>query len=104
METALEGARSGVMPRFFFNLRNSIGFLKDDEGQELQDPEQARATAIHAVRSIISEESRTGLVDLRGRIEVVDEGNMLVLTLPFSDAIEVHIGPPADGAEPGLLA
>lgn len=92
-----------MMPHFFFHVRNSEGFLEDEEGEELADLDAARAVAVTAVRSIISDESKGGLIDLRGRIEVSDESGRPVLALPFSEAVSVRTGPPAsDEAEPGV--
>ena len=60
------------MPRYHFNIDNSIGYLADEEGRELAGPEEARSEALKGARSIIAEEVLQGRVDLRGRLEVVD--------------------------------
>ena len=92
------------MPRYYFHVRNSSGHLGDAEGEELPTIEAARSVAIAAIRSIISDESKTGKVDLRGRIEVTDEDGATLLLVPFSDAIEVRTGPPPSDPEgPGVL-
>lgn len=82
------------MARFFFHLRNSTGYVKDEEGEDLPDLKAARNSAVASVRSIISEESKSGCVDLRGRIEVADEAGHTVLALPFSEALDIRTGPP----------
>jgi uncharacterized protein with von Willebrand factor type A (vWA) domain len=92
------------LPRYFFEIINRDGIVKDDEGQELTDLGAARRCAVAAVRSIISDESRRGHVDLRGRIRVTQRGGGTVLVLPYSEAVEVRTGPPPlaeDGA--GIL-
>lgn len=94
-----------AMALYFFNLRNSTGYLSDEEGQECPDLETARAEAVKAVRSILSEEVKAGQLDLRGRLEVNDANGALVLTLPFSETVQVRTGPPAsDQTQPGVDA
>lgn len=93
------------MPQYFFHVRNSTGYMLDEEGQELAGLEAARDTAVSAVRSIISEESKVGLVDLRGRVEVFDEAGLILLTLPFSEALDIRTGPPPGrDVRPGVAA
>jgi len=84
------------MARFFFHLRNSTGYLQDEEGQELADVSAARRAALESVRSIASEEAKAGTIDLRASIQVVDEKGGLVLELPFAEAVGVISGRPAD--------
>jgi hypothetical protein len=52
---------------------------------------------------MVSDESRRGHIDLRGRIRVISEGGGTVLTLPFAEAIEVRTGPPPAAEDsPGI--
>jgi hypothetical protein len=82
------------MPRYYFHVRDGGGLVEDEEGRELADADVARNEALKGVRSIVSEEAKQGLVDLRGTLEVHD-GARLVLSLPFSDAIELRPGDPS---------
>ena len=92
------------MPHYLFHVRNRIGFVQDEEGSVLADLEAARAHAIEGIRSMLGEEARTGEIDLRGRIEVVDTAGGLVLTIPFAEAVRIHTGPPVDGSGAGIPA
>ena len=76
------------MPIYFFDLYNSTGFVPDDEGRELPDPEAARAEAIQGARSLIADEVLKGRLDLDGRIEVHDGAGSLLFTICFSEAID----------------
>lgn len=78
------------MSRYHFHLQNGGGFVEDEEGRELPGVEAARAEAVKDIRSIISEEVREGVVDLRGRLEVVDGDGTPVLTVVFSEAVEIR--------------
>lgn len=77
------------MPLYHFNIDNSIGFLADEEGRELAGPDEARAEALKGARSIIAEEVLLGRLDLRGRLEVVDRGGKVLMTIAFSEAVEI---------------
>jgi hypothetical protein len=83
------------MDRFFFHLRNGMGWVCDEEGCELPDLEAARACAIGSIRSILKDEIDAGRIDLRGRIEIADKGGRLLGVVPFHSAIEV-----LEGGEP----
>ena len=85
------------MPLYFFNLYNGTGFVPDEEGRELPDPDAARAEAIHGARSLIADEVLKGRLDLNGRLDVLDGSGSLLFTIFFSDAVE---SPPAAAAVP----
>ena len=78
------------MPRFYFHVHAANGSTLDEEGRELPDLEKARSEAIKGVRSVISAEVTAGRLDLRGRIEVVDEAGDTALMLEFRDTLDVQ--------------
>ena len=62
------------MRRYYLHVYNSVGVTLDDEGQLYPDTAAAQAQAIDSIRSILAEELKSeSRVDLRGRIEIVDE-------------------------------
>jgi hypothetical protein len=75
--------------RYYFDIHNSIGFVEDEEGRDLPDLETARAEALKGIRSILGEDVQKGVVDLRGRLEIRD-GDGVILTIPFAEAIEIR--------------
>jgi hypothetical protein len=79
------------MARFYLHIRNGAGYAEDFEGQELADLDAARAAAIEGVRSVLSEEARQGELDLSGSIEIADGDGNILMVLPFSDAVHVHM-------------
>jgi hypothetical protein len=84
------GARwHGRMPRFFFHLYDDV-VSKDEEGRELPDLESARAGAIREAREIACEQIKEGKLSLHHRIEVVDEDDRQVFTLPFRSAFKIE--------------
>ena len=86
-----------MMARYYFNLHNSIGFVRDEEGRELSDIETARAEAIRGARSVIAEDVLQGRLDLNGKIDVLDGDGALCLTIRFSDAVAVAPNPGPTG-------
>ena len=79
------------MPLYFLHIHNSTGFVEDEEGQELADPDQARAKAVEGIRSMLASEVLKGSIDLCGRIEIADDGGSAVAVVPFSDAVAVQL-------------
>lgn len=81
------------MPRVFLHISNSIGHVKDEEGTDVDDIQDARARAIESIRSIVGEEAKQGLIDLRGRIDVEEQRSGIVLTIPFAEAFCIRCDP-----------
>jgi hypothetical protein len=77
------------MPCYHFNVQNGTGFVEDEEGRDLPDLDAVRSEALTGIRSILAEDVRRGFLDLRGRIEIVDEAGARVLIVPFADAVDV---------------
>lgn len=78
------------MPRFYFQIYNGNGHTLDEEGQDLADVGEARAVAVSGIRSLLGEELAAGSMDLDGKIDVTDKEGTVVLSLPYSDAVEIH--------------
>jgi len=83
--------RKDLKPTFFFDVINRTGFVEDQEGAELADREAARLQALDSIRSIVAEETRGGIVDLRGRIEVRGDAG-LIFSVGFEEAVKVMTG------------
>jgi hypothetical protein len=77
------------VPVYFFNLFNDTGPVRDEEGRELPDLDAAKAEAIRNARSIMSDEVRQGRLDLCAHIDVVDEGQAILFTLRFDEALSI---------------
>ncbi|CAA9538991.1 MAG: hypothetical protein AVDCRST_MAG23-1738 [uncultured Sphingosinicella sp.] len=73
--------------RYFFHLRQSQGYVIDDEGVELADGDAVLAAATIGARSIIAGEAMDGRLPLLSIIEVDDENGLRVLDLPFREAV-----------------
>lgn len=78
------------MPHFYFHLYNQIGFVPDEEGEDLPDLATAKSRAIENIRSILAGEIGEGRVDLRGRIEIAREDGAIVASVRFAEALELY--------------
>ncbi len=79
------------MTIYYLNIQNGVGLVVDEEGRDLPDLDAARDAAKEGIRSMISEEAKTGLLDLTGRIEVMDaDGNVLCL-VSYEEAMELRL-------------
>ena len=77
------------MIRYYMHLRNGIDELLDSEGVELVDLDAVRHNAMVAVRDILSSDLRTGVMDLRYRVDAETESGVIVYTLPFKQAFSI---------------
>lgn len=81
------------MRRLHFDLHNGTGFTRDREGRELADEDDARLLAIRTIRSILSEEVMSGVVDLTGWIDIRNEAGVDIGRVSFSEAVCLRLSP-----------
>ena len=81
------------MARYFFNVHDRLGHLRDQEGCELADMDAVRQRAVHDARSLMSADIRDGLLNVADYVEVTDAKGAVVLTLPYSEAVTITGGP-----------
>ncbi len=74
------------MPRYFVNLTDDCSFLADSEGLEFPDIEAARRHAVGEARLLVGNEGRGSEEWAGWRIEVTNEADRIVLTIPMSEA------------------
>jgi hypothetical protein len=77
------------LARYFLHLRDSVDELLDPDGQEFADVEAIRQAVLVSVRDLMSGDIRTGIIDLRYRIDAEDENGKIVYSLPFKHAINI---------------
>lgn len=77
------------MPRYYFHLHNDMD-VPDEEGQELNDLEAARAVAVTNIRELICEELQKGRIALHHRIDIADDHDIIVSTITFADVVKVE--------------
>jgi hypothetical protein len=77
------------MPHFYLHVRNAVASANDEEGEDFADLAAAREKATAGARSILSEEVKGGLLDLRGAIDIADRTGKIVLTIPYTETVTV---------------
>ncbi|MGV3480117.1 MAG: DUF6894 family protein [Sphingobium sp.] len=77
------------MARYFFNLYECGALTPDVEGEEFDDLDAVRETAIRLARGIMAGEITAGRLCLLCRIEVADEAGAVVMEVPFRDTVVV---------------
>ena len=78
------------MPRYFFDLANGDGLLRDEEGAELNDIERARAFALHSAREVAASEIREGReIQLSHFVTIRDTAGAELERVSFSEAIRI---------------
>ena len=77
------------MTRYYLQLRDGTEQLLDPEGIEYADIDVLKKKVLVAVRELISEDVKGGVIDLRFRIDAEDRDGMIVYTLDFADAVNI---------------
>ena len=77
------------MPRYFMQLRDGSDELLDPDGIEHSDLDALRRGVLKGVRSLLSEDVRDGVIDLRFRIDAEDHNGIIVYALSFAEALQI---------------
>jgi hypothetical protein len=77
--------KASLLPRFYFNARIGDELIRDPEGEELRDADQAWEFAHSLALELLLEEAEQPLL-LTSSVEVMDENGEMVLDLPLIEA------------------
>lgn len=77
------------MARYFMHLRDSVDEIIDPDGREFADLDSLKQAVLVNVRDMMAGDIRSGIIDLRYRIDAEDEGGKVVYSLPFKHAINI---------------
>ena len=77
------------MPHYHLHLHNVHVEASDEEGMEFVDLSAARAKALEGIRDFLGHEVMKGKMDLRGQIDITDDGGVVLLTVRFDEAVEI---------------
>ena len=76
------------MTRYFFHIRRNGETVLDEEGGEFASLDDARISAVNAVRELVAAKIKRGLMILNEHMEVRDEADALQLVISFHEVIE----------------
>jgi len=77
----------GLVPRFYFHLRDGGQLIDDPEGTELADAEHARTEAIKAAREILGAAIRYGIEPASDAIAVVDSQGQQIMVVSLAEVL-----------------
>ena len=77
------------MARYFFHLRDGSDVALDPDGRQFDDLETLRDAVLMNARDCLAGDIRSGILDLRFRIDAEDEGGKVVYSLPFKHAFSL---------------
>ena len=78
------------MPRFYFDLDNGDGLVRDQEGIELGDATEARDVAVRSARDVAASEIREGRgVSLSSFIAIRDGAASEIARVTFAEALRI---------------
>ena len=77
------------MARYYMQLRDGTEHLLDPEGIEYADIDELKKKVLIAVRGLMSEDIKGGVIDLRFRIDAEDRDGIIVYTLAFAEAVNI---------------
>src|SRR5829696_1043878 len=75
--------------RYFMHLRDGTEQILDPEGLEFPNIEALRKAVLVSARDLMTGDIREGVIDLRFRIDVEDEGGTIIYSLPFKHAVNI---------------
>ncbi|SCZ13444.1 DUF6894 family protein [Microvirga guangxiensis] len=77
------------MPRYYFNVHINHDVIRDPEGQNLSDPDQAWEVAKAMAVNLMETKFEMPINWATGQIEVRDDVDEVLLELPFMEAIKI---------------
>jgi hypothetical protein len=75
------------MPLYHLHLRRTGVRLPDEEGADFPSLEAAREEAILSARDLLATHIRNGRLQIDWSIEIADENDVVVMTVPFREAV-----------------
>lgn len=81
--------------RYFLQIRGGLTELTDLDGADFPDQETMMRAVVLSARELMGMALSSGVLDLRGRIDVEDETGHLCHSLAFCDAAHILATPAA---------
>lgn len=78
-----------MVSRYYLQLRNHVGEIRDPEGTECSDKDALRNVVLLNARDVIAGDVKKGIIDLSFRIDAEDASGVLAHSLSFADAVKL---------------
>lgn len=79
------------MKRYYFHIRDEGGTVLDEEGEEHRSLEEARQSAVDAIKELAAARIRTGKVIGNTFLDVCDETDAVLKSISFRQVIEEQL-------------
>ena len=79
------------MKRYYFNIRDDGSTVMDEEGEEHASLEEARQSAVDAIKELAAARIRTGEVIGNTVLDVCDETGGVLKSISFRQVIEEQL-------------
>ena len=76
------------MPRYYLSVRYGDRVFRDEEGEDIPSGIEMKVRALETARDLITTPSLTIPDWLDCTLEVTDESGIIVLSVPFPDAVD----------------
>lgn len=77
------------MAKFYFHLRDDVDQILDPEGIDCLNADAVATKALAAARDLIADDAKSGMIDMRYRIDVEDTSGRLVHSVEFEGAVAI---------------
>ena len=75
------------MARYFFHIKDGVHLVKDEEGTELADAQEAHKQAIISARELLANAIRSGQPLQADAVVVADEHGTELIFVPFAHVL-----------------
>lgn len=79
------------MKRYFFCVRHDGGTIPDEEGDEFAALDDARLSALTAIRELVAARIKNGLTIPDDHLDICDETGTVALSISFHEVVEQHL-------------
>lgn len=81
------------MTRYFFNIRRDGDVVVDPEGDDFPSLEEARSSAVKAIRELAAARIKGGDAIADESIEIVNDAGAVETSVSFHDVVRDHLKP-----------
>jgi hypothetical protein len=77
------------MTQYFLHLRDHVDEILDPEGKDYASVDALKKSVLSGARELLAEDMKSGMLDLRYRIDAENSDGQVVYTLPFKHAFAI---------------
>jgi hypothetical protein len=74
------------LPRYYLHVRDGVDQMLDPDGSDFPDLDAAISSALAGARELLAADMKSGVLDLRYRMDIENGDGEILHTLSFADA------------------